>query len=453
MEHPALSGPAMRAMMRVYPRGAIVVYDMDARYIAAGGQGLELAGLSSEELVGRGPLEVFGPDLGAVVLEHYTRCLGGWQGRDELTFRDRMYQVVQEPVLSDDGEIIGGLTITTDVTADRANEDERRSVEDQYRAVMQRVPGAVFLIDADGNYRLAAGQALAEQGFNGADLVGMTMDQVLVQPGSERVVAGFKQAMAGTDAVVDVESQGKTFQTRWKRVDDVEGVGPAAVCITFDITEQRAASAKLEANLSHVNALLREVHHRVKNNLQVVQSLLSITARRVDSEEARATLRDVRDRVFAMATVHTLLYQSDDLGAVRLDRYFQRLVRELIKGRPELGTVEVALEFDAVHASAELSLNLALILTELVSNAAKHGVSQGRGTVLGVGLADRDPGLVLTVWDDGPGLPDEWADELGDGMGMWLVRTLLRPIGGTLAVDTHQGTRCTARIDDSTPTP
>ncbi|MFK7926567.1 MAG: sensor histidine kinase [Myxococcota bacterium] len=452
MEHPALSGPAMRAMMRAYPGGAIVIYDTDARYIAAGGQGLEAAGLTTEQLVGRGPIEVFGPGLGAAVQEHYIRCLAGWQGSDELTFRGRVYEVIQEPIRSESGAIIAGLTITVDVTDDRARDDERRSFEEQYRVVMERLPGAVYLIDADRRYRLAAGQALTDQGFDPQSLIGLTMDQVLSGPGLTVLLKGFDQAMAGTEAVVDVESQGQTFQTRWKRVDDVAGVGPAAVCITVDVSEQRAASAKLEANLGHVNALLREVHHRVKNNLQVVHSLLSVTARRVDSEEARASLRDVRDRVFAMSSVHTLLYQSEDLDSVRLDRYFRRLVHELIKGLPELNTVELVMELDPVVAGAELSLNLALILTELVSNAAKHGVTRGRGTVLGVRLRELDSGLVMSVWDDGPGLPQQVVDGVGEGMGMWVVRTLLRSVGGALTADVSRGTRWTVRIDESTLT-
>jgi len=204
-------------------------------------------------------------------------------------------------------------------------------------------------------------------------------------------------------------------------------------------------TAVLEAALREREVLLREVHHRVKNNLSIVVSLLEMQARSLGPSAASNALDDCRGRVQAMASIHESLYRSTDVGQVPFADYIRGLVREIVAASASpAGRISLVLAIDDLTLAIDLAIPCALILNELVTNAFKHAFPEGRPGALSVTLARGEGGLVhLSVADDGVGLTHSPELPAQDTLGMRLVTTLTEQLEGTLSTTTRTngGTR------------
>jgi two-component sensor histidine kinase len=218
-----------------------------------------------------------------------------------------------------------------------------------------------------------------------------------------------------------------------------DGKHCGAVVLLRDISELR----RRENALLTKDATIREIHHRVKNNLQTVAALLRLQARGSDSEEVRSALEEAQRRVGAIATVHeTLAHEPGTV--INFDEVAQRLilmVRDMTRGMRQ-GSINLTGEFGMLkseHATA-----LAMALTELVSNGIEHGISlretDGALTV----NAKRGETLVVTVEDDGPGLKGD----LVEGLGLQIVRTIVtQDLHGSLDISARENEGVIARIE------
>ena len=166
---------------------------------------------------------------------------------------------------------------------------------------------------------------------------------------------------------------------------------------------QDARIRELEAALATKTALLREVDHRVKNNLQLISSLMLLQSRRIDNEAARQALKTMLERVSAVATVHRRLFQGDDAQQFEVADFIRDLAGDLAlaAGRDD---VRITLDLDPVMIPASAAAPFALVLNELMGNALKHAFPVGQGGVIAISVARADGAYVLTVSDDGRGM-------------------------------------------------
>jgi len=203
-----------------------------------------------------------------------------------------------------------------------------------------------------------------------------------------------------------------------------------------------ALNEKLSDSLEEKQAMLQEIHHRVKNNLQIVSSLLSLQAQQADDELVSQMLVESRNRVHSMALVHQRLYQSKDLACVDASDYINGLAQQLLSSYGVLsGRVQLELDVDGIDLSVDTAIPCALILNELVTNALKHAFPDGRrGKLLVTMRSLGDNHLEMIVSDDGVGLGEPVASDRADSLGLSLVSTLARQMDATMAIDTSQGT-------------
>jgi len=209
----------------------------------------------------------------------------------------------------------------------------------------------------------------------------------------------------------------------------------ALVCVAQDISERKAAEEKLRRSLEEKEVLIREIHHRVKNNLQVISSLLSAQAREVGDDAVRERFAETQDRIRSMAAIHERLYQSDDLARVDFDEYLAGLLDDLFRSH-RTDNIDRSLEADQHPLPIDQAIPAGLIVNELVTNALEHAFPDGRGgTVVVLYRADADE-ATLVVEDDGQGT----AALASEGtLGLRLVRGLTRQLRGTLSTDTESG--------------
>jgi two-component sensor histidine kinase/integral membrane sensor domain MASE1 len=223
---------------------------------------------------------------------------------------------------------------------------------------------------------------------------------------------------------------------RTSRVEQLVSQRTAELAATVE--GLRTARSEVQHSLEEKEVLIKEIHHRVKNNLQLVMSLLSLQSRYVRDPRAREQLEDSQSRVRSIGLVHEQLYKARDLAHVEFDDYVRELVQALVRVGSQ-GGVELALHLEPCALAVDEAIPCGLLLSELVTNALKHAFPQGRGGTLTVGLRRLGEGrLELSVEDDGVGLPPEDDSAAGrkpsDSLGMELVQTLTEQLDGTLEI-------------------
>jgi PAS domain S-box-containing protein len=223
--------------------------------------------------------------------------------------------------------------------------------------------------------------------------------------------------------------------------------------VFYDITERKRAELalreseqRLRAAVGEREALLKELHHRVKNNLQVITSLLEMQARRALDPEAHAPLSEARNRITSIAAIHELLYQSESFSEVDLTSYARRLLRHLAALYDEHSRVDAAVEGEDIRIDLARAVPLGLLLNELVSNAYKHAFRPAAGGALRVALAREDGHIRLSVVDTGGGLPADFDERSAATLGVTLVRMLAQQLDGTVRFDVTRGTRVEVRV-------
>jgi PAS domain S-box-containing protein len=212
--------------------------------------------------------------------------------------------------------------------------------------------------------------------------------------------------------------------------------------IVEDITERKKAEEKLKTSLIEKEVLLREIHHRVKNNLQIISSLLNLQSRYVEDEPALDMFRESRNRVRSMALVHEKLYRSDDLSDVDFSAYVQSLSRHLFMSY-KLDAKEIDLDLDVkdVFLDINTSVPCGLIINELVSNSIKHAfLGKDKGKIKVVMRPENDGRYLLMISDDGMGLPKDMDVTKTESLGLQLVSMLVEQLQGTLSLENKNGT-------------
>jgi two-component sensor histidine kinase len=213
------------------------------------------------------------------------------------------------------------------------------------------------------------------------------------------------------------------------------------------------ALAERETQLSRAavqqDLLMQEIHHRVKNNLQIIASLLNLQASRIRLPEAKAEFQAARDRIRALATLHRHLYAHGELQTINMRSFLTELCDQLLQAMGEKvggreGRIHVDIEASELEISSDQAVPMALIVTEAVSNAAKYAFPGGRhGNILVRLFASADR-VLLVVEDNGVGMPAgcvETETGVGDGIGIHLIRGFARQLGATLSVTHDRGTR------------
>ena len=206
------------------------------------------------------------------------------------------------------------------------------------------------------------------------------------------------------------------------------------------------ATEALRRSLAEKEELLREVHHRVKNNLQIITSLLSLQSEQIQDKKTLTLFEEARNRVQSIATIHEVIYRSESFAAVELEAYARRLVSDVVRLYDAEKRIAVEILGEPVSLELQRAVPFGLLLNELVSNVCKHAFPRRAHGELAVGLAKNDSTIVLTVADTGVGLPKGFEYERVESLGIYLVKSLARQLGATITFDSNRGTRVVVQL-------
>ena len=211
-----------------------------------------------------------------------------------------------------------------------------------------------------------------------------------------------------------------------------------------DLTDRRRQEEQINRSLAEKNVLLRELHHRVKNNMQVIISLLNLQSRKIEDKKQKSFFFETQNRIYAIAAVHETLHLSEDLTGIDLNQYLTKLSQSTFNSyRTDSGNVKLAVKIESIQVSLEKSYPIGLVINELLSNALKYAFPDGRrGNILVGGKNVAQGWFQLSFEDDGIGLnPDsEWNDN--GSLGLQIVRNLIESqLQGEIRLDASKGTK------------
>ena len=312
------------------------------------------------------------------------------------------------------------------------------------------------IISVDAQYRITLFNQGAERifGYSAAEAIGRPLDLLLPARVAEvhrRHVGDFERSsvparpMAERGRILGRRKDGSEFPAEASIAKvDVDGRKMFAV-ILRDVAERVAAEQLIQASLREKETLLKEIHHRVKNNLQVVSSLLALQARTALDEGTRTVLLESQNRIHAMGLVHESLYKSSDLSRVAFHGYIQELAAYLFRAFSVPGDrILLHTDLSQLYLTLDAAVPCGLILNELISNSLKHAFPGDRPGKVRVGLYERPQGTArLVVADDGAGLPEDVDWHTSRTLGFRLIRTLAEQIGADVQITSRGGTEST----------
>ena len=354
------------------------------------------------------------------------------------------------PIRDDHGQVIRWVGTHTDITAER--EAERAHERAHF---FELSPDMVCIATAAGSFLHLSTGFTSTLGYALHDLLGRSLLDFVHPDDRSATVRELEKLDAGLSALEltkrfrDRDGQYRWLQ--WRLAPSPEGMIYAiARDVSADrelLESQRLAErdlrenqASLQAGLREREVLLQEIHHRVKNNLQVISSLINMQARRLKEPLSRTALEECRTRVEAIALIHEQLYQSKDYRQIPFAKYLASLIRNIVgaAGGPAQ-RVSLAVEPERLQLPVDKAIPCGLILNELVTNALKHAFPHGRRGEVQVSLHAQGNELVLCVSDDGVGMSSA-STPSSHSLGMQLVETLVEQLNGRVTNTPSEGT-------------
>jgi PAS domain S-box-containing protein len=277
-------------------------------------------------------------------------------------------------------------------------------------------------------------------GRSRSDVLGEPVEQVWAEwPGVDTQTSG--ELATGREIALGHGAEQRIYDVRSSPVADWRGRPVSWVVVLRDITERVQAERQVEASLKEKEVLLQEIHHRVKNNLQIISSLLNLQAQQIEDKEIVDVFRDSQNRIQSMALIHEQLYGSHDLAGIDFGAYIQDLATDLFRSyQADSRRIRLDVETDEVSLGIDQAVPCGLIVNELVSNALKHAFPDGRQGGIRVELRADGRQMMVLVKDDGIGLPEGTDHQSTPSLGLQLVNSLVSQLDGEVILEPGRGT-------------
>lgn len=445
-------------MLRQLPRGAVFLLDAERRYISAQGPSVRaVLGVSGDGLVGKRLDDIVPEAYRDDAVEAVATTLSGQAVHRDAQRGDRIYEIHGAPIYAGEPKPVAALMTLYDVTERAEQTQALRRERERFRALVEQAPVGVFEITPLGEIIFASQRWLELTGLSAEDAKVRERRMERIHPDDrarvERITTEARERGAPfrlafrfhrpDGALVYLASLGSPVFEKDGRVSSFIGV-------TEDVTLARESELKTEQALREKETLLAEIHHRVKNNLQVIGSILNLQADSLRDDELRAVIADIRHRVHAIALLHERLYRTSDFRAVAIGEYIEGLVRDIAHAMsmPNAHT-RVFVEGAKVQLDLDHAVPLGLLVNELVTNAFKHG-RRGDSAHVSVRVEGSERRLRVVVEDDGPGFPGGSPPKNGRTLGLFLVASLARQLRADVSFQSTP-TRCT--VDVPLPSP
>jgi PAS domain S-box-containing protein len=421
---------------------------------------ISLLGYSERDLTGKPFSEFIHPDDRDMVIENYRRRIAKETVQSRYAFRvvtrdgvDKWVEI--NAVLIEWQGRPATLNFLTDITERRRAE---RMLESQHALLTALLNSSkdTIIFSLDRNYRYTAFNEKHREEMKhvwNADIkIGMDLLDCMQAPELRELARqSIDRALRG-ETFSEIQHQGEPdiyYEFSWNPIlqhDEIVG----ATVFARDITERKLAENATQSALREKETLLREIHHRVKNNMQIISSLFNLQAGHIMDEEARRLLKEGQLRIRSMALIHEKLYKSRDLSTIDLASYIQSLLAYIIHFyKVDTRQIQLATDLEEVSLDINSAMPCGLLLNELISNALKHAFPGGRKGTVTIGLRREKDGTVeLRIADDGVGIPEAMDFRATESLGLQIVNLLVEQLEGTIKLDKEKGTSFTVNFHE-----
>lgn len=338
------------------------------------------------------------------------------------------------------------ISIEVALYKDRMEKRFKKSQEDYYHTIFENTGTATAIIEEDKTLSLVNTEFTNLTGYSKEDIEHKMKWMNLFVPEDIPMVEDYHYLRR-----VNPDNVPKNYETRLlTRNNDIKNVHMIVAMIpgtkksmisVFDISERKIAENNLKESLKQKEILLREIHHRVKNNLQVISSLLSLQMHQFDDTETADILNECRGRVRAMAMIHENLYQSKDINNIDFGIYLNKLLSSIIRSYQVDNTININTKVESLYMGIETAMPCGLIINELSTNSIKHAFpNRDQGNIF-VELESVNDSYVLTYADNGIGLPENINFANSKKLGLLVVETLVNQLNGVMEIDRSNGTK------------
>jgi len=436
----------------------VVVIDSDQKVTLINKKGCEILGYGEEDILGKNWFENFIPErLRDEARRVHGKIISGDAGiieyyENEVLTRDGRERVIAwyNTVFRDEaGNIVATLSTGGDITEHKKMENALRISEEQFREAFETAAIGIALVSPEGHW-LRVNRALCEiVGYREPELLTLTFQDITYPDDLEADLNYVHQMLAGEIPYYHMEKRyiHKKGHIIWillsvSLVRNENGEPLHFISQIQDITDRKNAEVQTRKSLKEKEVLLQEIHHRVKNNMTVIYSLLQLQAGKVRDERYREMFNESMNRIKTMALIHEKLYRSQDLTKILFSDYIRDMVDDIyVSYGTSPHKVKLKKDIARITLGIDTSIPCGLIVNELVSNSLKYAFPDGKGGEIRVSLHKNGKNEVeLTVGDNGIGMPEKLNFRDTDSLGLNLVTTLVRQLQGTIELHSEGGT-------------
>ena len=438
----------------------ILLIDHDGKIIDINPKFLEMCGSRSEEVSRRVNLLRTPEVVKSGFSGDFKRCLE--TGEDVSSEHRYLSQWGKEtysqfhlnPIKDEDGEVVNVLATFSDITYRKKMEKALKESEEKFREVFNNANDAVYLHEVldgmPGRYIEVNDVSCSMLGYRREELLEMTPQNVSSKDSEEIRFMMAELLKEGSKTFesehltrdgdrIPVEVSSHCFKLRKKDV---------IVSVARDITQWKEAEKIVHDSLKEKELLLREIHHRVKNNLMIISSLLNLQSIQINDTEVLKMIKDSQSRARSMAVLHEKLYSSSDLKRINFGEYIESITEYLFNTYSTNNHVSLRMDVEYLMLDINTCLPLGLIVNELVSNSLKYAFPKGMNGCVTVRFHRSPENYILEVEDDGVGLPENMDIEQADSMGMKLVSNFTKQLNGEMELIMKNGTCFRIRFNE-----
>jgi len=353
------------------------------------------------------------------------------------------------PIMNGKGDIFGFLAIQRDITEHKRIVEMVKESEERFHSITQSANDAIITANSKGNIIFWNNSARNLFGYRDEEVMGKHLTFLMPERYRDTHLKGMEQLLAtgmpnvigkrvellglrkdGSEVIIELSL------STWKTGDKLFYSG-----ILRDITERKLADETIRKSLEEKEVLIREIHHRVKNNMQIVSSLLRLQSQNIEDKKYKDMFIESQNRVYSMALIHEKLYQSESLAQINFKDYIDGIVTNIIEYHRIKSNIRIDSNIENISMKIDYAVPVGLIINELLTNSFKYAFPDGRQGKIQISLKSDNNNIQLSISDDGIGIPKELDIRNTKSLGLYLVTALAEgQLHGKIILNRERGT-------------